>query len=709
MSEGEKTHWTVVGTVKDTPLAKAQAISREIGEQGLVSARIASSGGRVGSMGSMSSIGGMGGGTGALPGALASSSPLSVFQYVLSRSDRLALYRYFIYTDPFVGRAIDLHTELPMSRLTISPPKGPNVKQNKEINRIYENMSDRVELLEVLLEIAREYWSVGDVYIWHEWDEEIQEWANIYVLPCEYCNTIISPFSRSDEVIIFARPLVDTTAMRRLTNRDLYAVAGDPEIDDAIEEVEDELPEELRELLDYGEGKPLNTDPKKGSYCHHMARNRSPNEPYGKALLERCLETLFRSENLKNAQIQISGRNMQPKHLIWAEGISKPELDDLRAQVDLSLLENADFPIVTNFQVNWEIKGANDRLLQVETEYNTLREDLAVGLATTKDMLTGASTYSGNRITQEMMNTQYLSFREIMKKYVEKCIFRPVAEAKGHYYYEEIDTWIKTNVDDLKPGDDVIQEYDGTLRKRKVQTNKIYNHSQLRFNRLSVRDNAEVYDQLFQLHQKGSLGLKYLLDLHNIDPDENSATLLEDMATVKDPNFNTLIQGIYQAVAERVVGETDILQRIIKGMNLDAASKTTGEPTPGAEVTGGAPGIIPTDSSGAGFSGEGPGDTNLEESDLEMPGGEMGGMDAGGDQSLPGDAAPVTAPPPGPAASVTASSERLLGKRLSSVEITALQAKAREEKGKTDGRNLQRRTRSKRGVSRKRSSANSVG
>lgn len=390
-----------VGTVAETPLANAHAVSRSLTTNGILASRSAGMGGRMASTGA-AGLAGVGGFSGmpagpALPSVLATGSPLSVFQYTLSRADRLALYRYFSKVDPFVGRAIELHAELPLSRLSIGVPKGPNSLQNKEINRIYENMTERLALLQFLLDIAREYWMVGDVYIWHEWDDEIQEWEDIYILPVEYCHSILHPFLRRKEVVVFARPLVDTASIRRMTDRDLYMMAGDPDIEHLIEEVEDDLPPDLKEILDYGEGKPLNTDPSKGSFCCHIARNRPPNESYGIGIVERCLEVLLRLENLKNAQLQISGRNMNPKHLIWGEGLSQTELEDLRMQVDLSLIEDVDYPIVTNYPVTWETKGANERLLNVDSEYNTLREDLATGLGSTKELLTGQATCCGCR------------------------------------------------------------------------------------------------------------------------------------------------------------------------------------------------------------------------------------------------------------------------------------------------------------------------
>jgi intein/homing endonuclease len=492
-------------------------------------------------------------------------------------------------TDPFVGRALELHSELPMSRLTIGPPKGPSPKQNREINRIYESMSERLDLLTFLLEFAREYWLAGDVYVWHEWSDELMEWSDIYILPVEFCHSVLHPFNRKRELIFFARPLVDTAAIRRMTDRDLYLVA-DAEIERLYEALGNEVPEELKDALNYGEAVPLNTNWRRGSFVAHIPRNRPPNEEYGQSLIERCLETLLRLENLKNAQLQISSRNMNPKHIIYAEGIGEDQLLDLRNQVDLAFLENADYPIVTNYPVTWNTIGANDRLLAVGEEYATLREDLATGLGSTKEMLTGQASYGGQRITLEMMNTQYLTFRELVRKYTEEFLFRPVAYAKGHYFREEIPMWVRVEPEDIEVGDELIEEDSGDFRRKRIQVNIVWNHSSLRFNRLSIRDNAEVYDQLFQLHQKGSLAVRYLLDLHNIDVEENNLALLEDIGTPRDPVFNDLMRQIYTAtqMAQSILDNTNLMDKVITGLDLKIKPQAP-PPTSTGDAMGGPP------------------------------------------------------------------------------------------------------------------------
>lgn len=667
---------TVVATIEEANMTqRAQTTLGEANKalerhQRLASSRTASYGAAtVATLGSAGIPSG-----GSLPSVLAINSPLAVFLYTLSRADRINLYNYFHITDQFVGRAIELHAELPLSRLVISKPHGPSQSQNREIEVIYSEMCKRLNLLDTLLEIAREYWSIGDVFIWHQWDEEIQEWDSIYVLPPQYCHVIAHPFHAHKEFVIFARPLVDTSSVRRMTDHDIWRISGSPDFDELLSELEDEIPADLREILDYGEGQPLNTDPDNGSFVVHLSRNKKPGEAYGHGVIERCLEPLLRKENLKNSQLRISSRNMSPKYFFAAESISQNELDELRLEIDLSFLEDADYPVVTNYTVNIQQIGANERLLNVDTEYQQIQTELATGLGTTLELLTGAATYGGQRITLELQNTQYLQFREMMRRYVHDYVFRPVAEAKGHYYTEHVNIWVKVGEGDLEAGDDVIQEDDGTLRRRVVQSHKIYNHAEVRFNRLSIRDSSEVYDQLFQLHQKGSLALDYLLDIHNIDPEENSARLLEDLGTVKDPMFNRLLESLYPGMGELILTTTNLSDRVIEGLNLDRKSQIMDESAPGMGTAGGLDHLGLGGGLGGGLGRPG---------GLGMPAGGPGGLPGGLPGGPLGDLGPEPGgelpPVGGPPAPVTSAKQRrkeddlsdykFPGRRLSSDEV----------------------------------------
>jgi intein/homing endonuclease len=254
-----------------------------------------------------------------------------------------------------------------------------------------------------------------------------------------------------------------------------------------------------------------------------------------------CLRTLLFQDKLRQAQTSIASRAMTPKRVVWGDKMSELDVDNLRDQVDQALID-PDFTIVTNFEIHWDEIGARDRLLDLSAEYENTNKMLYIGLRITESMLTGEASYSGERIHLDVMNTMYLLYRETLVDYVENYLFAPVAEKKGFY---EID-----------------ENGDKHLLFPKLQ-----------FTRLALRDNSELQDFMFNLYQKGSLPISFILELLNIDSDETMAQLKKDMFTPNDSTFNEFLRNALGSAGDSAVEKTDILEKIAKSIGLKIKSE----------------------------------------------------------------------------------------------------------------------------------------
>lgn len=448
-------------------------------------------------------------------------------------------YRHFYKNDPIVGPAIDLHSEIPLSKVTLTVPKAKNYKTAQKILRFYEAMVERVNLFQKLLSIAHEYNLIGDVYIFSEWEEETKAWSKITVLDPDTVETKKYPFTDYLEV-----SLVPDPATRELVER---ANHGDLSALKALKS----MPADIVEYVKRGQNIPLDTDPYSGSHVFHLARKMSDYEDHGTSILDRVVRDLLEFEKLRQAQTQIASRNMTPKRIVFAEGLSEDDVEGLREQIEASMID-PDYSIVTNYELNWQEIGANDRLLVLDSEYGRIATRLMSGLGVTAELLSGEATYAGAKITLEVLNTRYLLFREVMQNFVEEVLFKPVARANGF----------------------VETDDDGNERL-------IY--PRLSFRRLALRDSNDTFEALFSLYQKGSVDVATILDLLNIDPIATKQRLETDMGTVNDAAFNDLLRGIYQNVAQDLVGKTNITERFAKYLNLKVEE---GVDTSGAEDLG---------------------------------------------------------------------------------------------------------------------------
>jgi hypothetical protein len=495
-------------------------------------------------------------------------------------------YRYWARTDAYIGRGLELLSDLPMSKLSLSLPKHVPKKMQEEIMDFYIAQMEIINAFQLLLDILWETNMIGNVYIFHEWDEKMKRWSNATVLPPEEVYIFEYPFSQNARVEY--RPERLMTIIQEHTNIDgsLPGASdiGVPGANDCLRgnltnEILQHIPKDIVEMVQTQGCIVMDTDPTSGSFVHHVARRKSPYLDLGASVLERVLVPMLQKEHYRYTQLSLASRNMTPKNLITAEGLMPEELDDLRAQVDLSYMD-PEYTIITNYAVTWEQIGAQDRLIDLSREYETIDNQIFAGLGVTRELLTGEGAFSGNKITIEILNTMFLLSREVLKDYLEKQLFKPIAEAHGWY----------------------------TEDKNGV---KKYWYPNVAFNRLSIRDNAEVFDSLFQLYQKGSLPVEIIYELFNLDADRMEEKLREDLFKVNDSTFNRMVEEVNSEVGRALVENSDIVDRQIKYLGLKKQEPPAEGEGEGEGFGGGFGGGFESDSqdsfdsdSGGGFDSE---------------------------------------------------------------------------------------------------------
>lgn len=537
-------------------------------------------------------MGGSGGGNTNLSGTSNFFSPqLSPDFLELPQSirERREIYRHFYNSDPIIGQAIDLHTELPLSKVRLAAPKPRTCPKGFDdaheygeyILNFFERMCKRIKLFQRLITGVHHYWLDGNAFFFAEDSEvqvptevgyeqqtvkqdilnedgstgEVEEagwverkdrderelayyqknykgWDRLIILQIDQVK--VTTFSFTDKVKI---ELIPSDRDRALIEQ--ARMGSDP----VAEEMVEEIPEEVREHIERGRLIPLGSDPDEGSFVYHLAGRRGANDELGQSILDRCLRTLYYKEKLRQAQTMIASRAMTPKRVVWGDDISEADVEELREQVDLSLVD-PDYSIITNYEIHWEEMGSRDRLLDLSGEYELCDKHLLTGLGVTESLMSGETLYSGDRLKLEVINTRYLFLRDVLQEYVEEYLFKPVSRRKG---FVEKDKWGEETV--LFP--------------------------RLSFTRLPLRDSQDTFDALLNLYQKGSIPIEVILEMFNLDPDDIRMKLENDLWTVNDSLFNEGLRGIYGAVTQPIVDQTDVVEKLIKALRLKKVEKPT--------------------------------------------------------------------------------------------------------------------------------------
>jgi len=475
-------------------------------------------------------------------------------------------YRFFYRTDPFVGQAIDLHTEIPLSKIRLSMPKAKNRPIAEASLRFCEKWVERIGLLQRMLEIVHEYYLLGEVFIfvedtnplmpreiiedkvdkldeetgeieeeWHEREDANERayrwlrknykgWTALRVLPPEQIHMESVPFT--DEKII---ELIPDSKSKNIVEK---AANGDP----TAQRIVDSMPSVIVEHIRAGRNIPLNTDPVMGSFLYYLCRKKSQYEPRGHSILERCIRILVYRDKLRQAQTSIASRHMTPFRIVYGEDLNEEDVANLREQVDLAL-QDPDYSIIANFEVRWEEMGAERRLLELGSEYDLTDRQMYAGLGVTESLLSGESSYSGDRINLEVINIRYMLLRELLQSFMEQQILKPMCEIMGF-------------VEEDEDGEEVV----------------IF--PRLSFTRLALRDNQDTFDALFNLYQKGSLDVDAILEILNIDPVATKEKLERDRWTVNDSSFNELFRSIYSRVGDSLSENSDVAEILAANLGL---------------------------------------------------------------------------------------------------------------------------------------------
>ena len=476
--------------------------------------------------------------------------------------ERRAWYRFFYSYNEMVRRSIDLHSELPLSKVRLNAPKCQDPDRSQYILAFYQNMVDRIKLFQKLLAISHEYYLMGLCYVFLEdgaesgpqndplfnIDEELQMpeeakryrdkydskcpdyqgWERIQILPPDMVR--ISRWRFTDK--IKAELLVPTD-----TQNLLRQLSSNPHADGNLDKILRDMPHELKRSIEEGTSSEFETDPYKGSHLAEILRKTGDYEESGSSILDSCLRSLLLLDKYRQTQSQISSRNMSPKRVVTAPKASFDDIEYLREQVDASLVD-PDYTIITNYEVTWNEIGSEGRLLSLGEEYAELEKRLSIGLGVTPGILTGESSYGGEKISLEIINNQYMLFREIMQQFVEDHIFKPVALKKGFWEYDKFG-------------------------------NKKLIYPKLSFTRLAIRDNDAIFNQLYDLYTKGSIPLSYILDLLGVDPLAAKQEMEGDLMTVNDNRFNDILNSLAQPIADQIAENTDLAKKLATYLNLD--------------------------------------------------------------------------------------------------------------------------------------------
>lgn len=419
------------------------------------------------------------------------------------RRERNEWCRHFYRTEPIVATALDLHTEFPISDLN-------NVCSDPYIKKFFDYLAfEKLDMVNLLLEIGLEYWKLGDVFPFGQFNESEGLWEGFTLLNPDYVNVNASIFAKEQQIELIPDDQV--------TN----IIAGGPS--GQFGDLYRQFPEDI--VIAVKQGKNISLDSRLVS---HIAHKASPYESWGLPLMMRCFKTLIYKDKLRQAQDAIANRHIMPLRVakIGTPGEPMPSQDDIDAFRDILAVgeDDPNFFLVYHYGLSFDYVGSTGKILPLNTEFDFIQNELMTGLGITQAMLNGdGSTYSTAQVGAEALARRYASYRLRLESWIRKKVYRPISEVQGFY----------------KPKNGTIAIKNMSPREiRRAVSNKEMELivPKLLWQQQDLTSNQTAMNFIQSLRDKGLVSMTTVLPLLSLDPETEKRNLENERGTVFDEN-----------------------------------------------------------------------------------------------------------------------------------------------------------------------------
>jgi hypothetical protein len=320
--------------------------------------------------------------------------------------------RSFFALNPIVHNAISLHSTYPIAKLNIK-------SKNQKVENFFSQMIEEIDLMNMAVLAAQEYWILGEAFIYAELDESAGKWSRLMILNPDYVN--VQRNVVATEPIISLRP-----------DENLRRVVHGNQPSDLLQRKQ--LDPSIIEHVRRNENIPLNN-----FYVHHMARRISPYEIRGTGLVVSCFRALVLWDKLRESKYAQADNMVNPLTLVKiGNNEFKPTPIDLEHWRDV--FENAqydkDFKIFTHDAISVERVGYAQGIYDTANDIQQLIKEIYIGLMVPSVIMDGSdTTYATGSVALDVLRQRYMQFRQMMTSWLKRKIFAPISQINEFYEY----------------------------------------------------------------------------------------------------------------------------------------------------------------------------------------------------------------------------------------------------------------------------------
>lgn len=425
--------------------------------------------------------------------------------------------RYYYEYDPLVGNIIDLHSEFPLSDFALQCA-------DSTIQRHFEDLKDRIELLPLLMDILRDYWLLGEAFPFGKWSEAEKTWDYFTLIPPEKVEPRSSYITPNPILVM--------------------------QVDDSLKKLvssQDPIDQEIVKMMDPDVAEKIQSQ----NYIvlpqwqvSHFYHKTSRTDLRGTSIVKRCLKDLMYKDKLRLLQFTFADRHMFPLKIFklgnpqtgWIPNRSHFEM--LRGLL-ISAANDPDFNIIFHHGLQVDYVGTKDKIENLIPHFEFVSKQIMAGLFANQALVHGeGATYSNANVSVRVLMHRYLTIRSKLELMVNNKIFLPVAKARGYW----------------------VSDTTGGTGQKQTNLNgkyRVLDLPKMRWNKLNLIDDTTQKQFIMRLRDKGEVPHKLISEIFDLEENTLLKQLKDEQGTVVDP--------VYIASRAAAVKDKSIQKQVLQG------------------------------------------------------------------------------------------------------------------------------------------------
>lgn len=433
--------------------------------------------------------------------------------------------RAFFALNPIVHNAITLHSTYPIAKLNIKC-------KNPTVEKFFQQMIEEIDLMNVCVMLAQEYWTVGEAFVFGELDENKGRWSRLTILNPDYVN--VQGNIHGATPIISLRP-----------DENLKRIVFGNKPSDLQQRAQ--LDPSLIEHVKRNENIPLNN-----FYVSHIARKIAPFEARGTGLVVSVFKQLMLFDRLRESKYAQAESMVNPLTLV------KIGNQDFRpTPVDLENWRNVfeqaqsdrNFKIFTHDAVTVEPIGFGSGIYDTSGDITQLIKEIYIGLMVPSVIMDGSdTTYATGSVALDVLRQRYMQFRQMLTSWLKNKIFAPISMINDFYEYDggektlivpEID-WNHMSLFDMDSFiNNMVNLSQGEGVAKRVSLQTLYRSLGLEYEEEQRKIRYEDIQDAIRMREVAAMGKYSLHELKSLGPTDE----IEEVADEPVPGESPYVPG----------------------------------------------------------------------------------------------------------------------------------------------------------------------